>query len=111
MNFGINPSYLTDVTIRREWNSYTNKDTVTNEDLVKVLKGNGSCSVTSTEDHPEFAQLRDQLEQQGYIWCERNWSNGDRVLKPFSLNSVAFEPGDQFCCAVAMKYHLERAQR
>jgi hypothetical protein len=111
MNFEIDPSYLTDVTIRQEWNSYTNKDTITAEDLVEVLKGQGSCSITSTEDHPEFAQLRDQLEQQGYIRCERNWSNGDRVLKLFSLNSVAFEPGEQFCCAAAMKWHLERAQR
>jgi hypothetical protein len=24
---------------------------------------------------------------------------------------VAFEPGEQFCCAAAMKFHLERAQR
>jgi hypothetical protein len=111
MNFEIDPSYLTDVTIRQEWNIHTNKDTITDEDLVEVLKGNGSCSITGTEDHPEFARLRDQLEQQGYIRCERNWSNGDRVLKPFSLNGVAFESGEQFCCAVAMKWHLERANR
>jgi hypothetical protein len=111
MNFEINPSYLTDITIRQEWNSYTNKDTITNEDLVEVLKGRGSCSSTSTEDHPEFAQLRDRLGELGYISIERGWSNGDRVLKSFSLNSVAFEPGEQFCCAAAMKFHLERAQR
>jgi hypothetical protein len=111
MNFELDPEYITDVTIRKEWNIHINKDTITNEDLVEVLKGRGSCSSTHSEDHPFFTRLRDQLEARGYIRCERNWLNGDRVLKPFSLNSVAFKSGEQFCCAAAMKFHLERAQR
>jgi hypothetical protein len=111
MNFEINTEYVTDVVIREEWNTYTNKDDITNEDLVEVLKGRGSCSSTRTEDHPEFTKLREQLGKLGYISIERGWWNGDRVLKSFSLNSVAFEPGEQFCCAGAMKFHLKRAQR
>jgi hypothetical protein len=108
MNFELDPEYITDVTIRQEWNMHTNKDTMTNEDLVEVLKGRGSCSSTHSEDHPEFAQLRDRLGELGYISIERGWWNGDRVLKSFTLNSVAFEPGEQFPSAAPMKFHLER---
>ena len=111
MNFKLDPEYVTDITIHQEWNTYTNKDDITDEDLVEVLKGRGSCSSTRSEDHPEFARLRDQLEQLGYIQCQRNWWNGDRVLKSFTLNGVAFEPGEQFPSAAPMKFHLERAQR
>ena len=111
MNFELDPVYITDVVIREEWNIHTNKDTITNEDLVEVLKGRGSCSSTRHEDHPEFARLRDQLGELGYISIQRGWWNGDRVLKSFSLNGVAFEPGEQFPSAAPMKFHLERAQR
>jgi hypothetical protein len=108
MNFELDPEYITDVTIRQEWNIYTNKDTITDEDLVEVLKGRGSCSSTHCEDHPEFARLRDQLGELGYISIQRGWWNGDRVLKSFTLNGVAFEPGEQFPSAAPMKLHLER---
>jgi hypothetical protein len=108
MNFELDPEYITDVTIRQEWNMHTNKDTVTAEDLVEVLKGRGSCSSTHTEDHPEFARLRDQLGELGYISIQRGWWNGDRVLKSFKLNGVAFEPNEQFPSAAPMKFHLER---
>jgi hypothetical protein len=111
MNFEIDPEYLTDIAITKTFYRHANKSMLTNEELIEVIKNPVSSSTYSTEDHPEFARLRDQLEAQGYIRCERNWSNGDRVLKPFSLNSVAFESGEQFCCAAAMKFHLERAQR
>lgn len=112
MNFEIDPEYVTEVTIHQTYYRHADKTTLTNEELVEVLKNPGpSCTITSTEDHPEFARLRDQLEQQGYIDCQRNWVNGDRVLKSFILNSVLFEPGEQFCCAGAMKFHLERAKK
>ena len=111
MNFELDPEYITDVTIREEWNIHANKDTITNEDLVEVLKGRGSCSSTHSEDHPEFARLRDCLGELGYISIQRGWWNGDRVLKSFTLNGVAFEPGEQFCSAAPMKFHLERAKR
>ncbi len=111
MNFEIDPEHVTEVTVTQTYYRHADKESLTNEELIEVIKNPVSSSTYSTEDHPEFARLRDQLEAQGYIRCERNWSNGDRVLKPFSLNSVAFESGEQFCCAAAMKFHLERAQR
>jgi hypothetical protein len=57
-------------------------------------------------DHPEFTKLRDMLEQQGYISTERSWTNGDRVLKPFSLNTLKFKIGEQFPCAAALDVRL-----
>jgi hypothetical protein len=94
------------VTISVEWNSYLNKDTVTNEDLVEVIKGNGRCGSFSNDDSPEFKALRNQLEELGYIRCERMWWNGDRVLKAFKLNDVTFRKHEQFSCGAAMKHHL-----
>ena len=94
------------VTISVEWNSYLNKDTVTNEDLVEVIKGNGRCGSFSNDDGPEFKALRNQLEADGYIRCERMWWNGDRVLKAFKLNGVIFRKHEQFSCGAAMKHHL-----
>ena len=108
MDFTINPEYLTDVTIHKEWNSYTNNGREpTAEELLLILQGRGKCSTTHSEDHPEFARLREQLGEQGYIKIERGWWNGDRVLKPFTLNGVEFEVGEQFSSACAMKHHLK----
>jgi hypothetical protein len=108
MNFEIDPGFVTDVTVTQTYYRHADKETLTNEELIEVIKNPVVGSMQGSEDHPKFARLRDQLEDQGYIRCERNWSNGDRVLKSFSLNGVPFEPGEQFCCAAAMKYHLER---
>ena len=55
-----------------------------------------------SEDHPAFTSLRNRLEKEGYIKTERNWSNGDRVIKPFYLNNMYFEIGEQFSCAPAL---------
>jgi hypothetical protein len=60
----------------------------------------------SFEDHPEFARLREQLGEQGYIKIERGWVNGDRVTKPFTLNGLKFKVGEQFSCAGAMDTHF-----
>jgi hypothetical protein len=111
MNFEIDPEYVTEVTVHQTYYRHADKNTLTGEELVEVIKNPVVGSMTSTEDHPEFSRLRDRLGELGYISIERGWSNGDRVLKSFSLNGVAFEPGEQFCCAAAMKFHLERAQR
>ena len=111
MNFELDPEYVTDVAVTQTYYRHANKSTLTNEELIEVIRNPVSSSTYSTEDHPEFARLRDRLGELGYISIQRGWSNGDRVLKPFSLNSVTFEPGEQFCCAAAMKFHLERAQR
>ena len=95
----------------RVWNVYTNKEIVTNEDLVEVLKGKGNHSVMGSDDSPEFKALRNQLEAQGYIRCQRSWWNGDQVLKTFFLNGVRFDPDDQFPSGAAMKLHLEFARK
>ena len=96
---------------RREWNDYADKATITNEDLVKVLQGKGNRSVMGSDDSEEFKALRNQLEAEGYIRCERSWWNGDRVLKRFYLNGVSFDPDDQFPSGAAMKLHLQFARK
>jgi len=95
----------------RRWNSFANKDTVSNEDLVKVLRGEGDCGSFGSDDSPEFKALRNQLEAEGYIQCQRSWWNGDRVLKTFFFNGVRFDADDQFCSGAAMKMHLQSARR
>ena len=62
----------------------------------------------SAEDHPAFTELRNRLEKEGYIKTERNWSNGDTVTKPFYLNNMYFDIGEQFFCAPALggKYDI-----
>lgn len=101
--FKINEEYLTDVTIRKEWNMYIKEgEEISQEDLLKVLAGEGKCSMTHSEDHPEFAKLREQLGAEGYIRIARGQWNGDCVLKPFVLNDMVFKEGDQFSCASAM---------
>jgi len=94
-----------------EWNSYLNQDVVTDEDLVEVLKGKGKCSMTGSDDGPEFKALREQLETLGYIRIQRSWWNGDRVLKPFMLNGITFRKDTQFSSGAAMKIHLEFARK
>ena len=95
------------ITTHTKWNSYLTKDVVTNEDLVEVIKGKGYCSSTVSDDGPEFKALRNQLEELGYIKCERSWWNGDRVVKPFQLNGLKFKKDTQFSSGAALKFHLE----
>ena len=58
--------------------------------------------VMSYVDHPAFAEVRDFLEYREYISVQKHWHNGDRVLKPFTLNDQEFNIGDKFLCATAM---------
>jgi hypothetical protein len=104
--FYLDESLDWEVTTYKEWNSYLVKDVVTDEDLLEVIKGKGKCSMTGSDDGPEFKALRNQLEELGYIQCERGWWNGDRVLRAFRLNDITFRKHDQFCCGAAMKHHL-----
>ncbi len=104
--FNLDESIDWEVTSYKEWNSYLVKDVVTDEDLIEVIKGKGKCSATSSDDSPEFKSLRNLLEEQGYIQCQRSWWNGDRVLKAFKLNGVTFKKHDQSSCGAAMKHHL-----
>ena len=107
MDFTLDPAYLTDVTIYKKWNTYT-KDgrEPTAEELLLILQGKGNCSTTRSIDHPEFTKLREHLGAEGYISIERGWWNGDRVLKPFTLNGLKFKVGQQFSSAGAMSNHL-----
>jgi len=59
-----------------------------------------------SEDHPEFAKLREKLGSEGYISIERSWWNGDRVLKPFYLNTIKFKKGDKFLSASALRVKI-----
>jgi hypothetical protein len=111
MNFELDESLAWDVTIRKEWNMYTNKESITGEDLICLLKGRGNCSSVSNDDGTEFKALRNQLEADGYIQCTRNSWNGDYVLKPFTLNGVKFDCNDKYPCGAAMKYHLQSARK
>ena len=61
---------------------------------------------SSLIDHPEFTKMRNRLEKQGYIQIEHGWVNGDRALKPFSLNGFKFKKHDKFPCASAMDIWL-----
>lgn len=105
--FYLDESLDWNITTHREWNSYTDKENVTDEDLVELIKGKGRCSITGSDDGPEFKALRNQLESEGYIKCERGWWNGDRVLKPFTLNNIRFKKDEQFASGAALKFHLE----
>ena len=69
----------------------------------KYVNESGSQMGThSSVDHPAFAALREHLGAKGYIEIQRGWSNGDTVLKRFTLNTFEFEPGEQFSSAGAM---------
>ena len=111
MDFYIDEAYLTDVVVRTEYPRYDDRTELTAEELISVIKHPVPAVSIGTMDHPEFACLREQLEQHGYIQVQRSWWNGDRVLKTFFLNGVRFDPDDQFCCGAAMKLHLQWARR
>lgn len=86
---------------------------IAKEKLTSVPMGftwNSMGSIYS-EDHPAFTELRNRLEKEGYIKTERNWSNGDRVTKPFYLNNMYFDIGEQFSCAPALGVKYDIALR
>lgn len=63
---------------------------------------------TRSVDHPSFTKLRNHLEREGLIETQRNWCNGDRVLKAFYLNNYLMLPSDKFASASAMLYTLQK---
>jgi hypothetical protein len=65
----------------------------------------------SSQDHPAFTKLRERLGEEGYIKIERGWWNGDRVTKPFYLNNMYFDIGEQFSCAPALGVTYDIAYR
>jgi len=105
--FHINPAFLSEVTLHKEWSKFDGRTTLTEEEIIEVLKGTDKMSSTWSEDHPEFTKFRHQLRDHGFIYVEHAWFNGDRVLKPFKLNGATFSKNSKFVCAAAMKYHLK----
>ena len=93
-SFRINSKYLTSVDDTR--------------DITFVMPSGEKVEGTTigTKDHPKFTEFRDKLEKLGYIQTERNWVNGDRVLKPFIVNGMKLKKGDKFCCACALDIQI-----
>lgn len=113
MNFQIDPNSLCSVNIREEWSMYKNIpiDELTPEQLIKIIKGEDRYMSLKNDDHPEFAELRNKLEEQGFISTQRNCWNGDRVLKPFKVNGALFYKDEKFHCGAAIKYTVEQKQK
>jgi hypothetical protein len=108
--FTIDESFICEVSIIVETDFITDRNNPTHEDLIKILKGYDKSISISSKDHDEFTKLRDQLESEGYIECQRSWYNGDRVLKSFKLNEFVLRKGHKFLCAVAMKNSITYAR-
>ena len=92
--------------LKREYfTSVHNNKYIELQDLVGriIVKGDSFA----TKDHPEFTKLRNKLGKLGYISIEPLYWNGDRVLKPFKLNQLSFEKGEQFSCADALAIKLD----
>ena len=109
--FVIDEQYITDVTVRQEYDLVKDRDNLTNEDLIKILKGYDKSVSISSKDHDEFTKLRDQLEELGYISTWRSCWNGDRILKSFKLNEWTMRKGRKFPCAAALKNSIECARK
>lgn len=110
MDFYINEEYICDVTIRTEHDFVKDRANPTHDDLIKILKGQDKGYSISNKDHDEFTKLRNELEEKGYIKTERGWWNGDRVLKPFTLNGAKYKKGYKFPCAAAMSVEIKIAK-
>lgn len=111
MHFTIDEQYICDVTVRTEYDWIKDRNNITHEDLIKILKGHDKSFCISSKDHDEFTKLRDQLEQEGYISTQRNSWNGDIVLKPFYLNEWKFKKNHKFPCAAALKGSIVCARK
>lgn len=107
--FYIDPRYLVDMPVHTVISTLENPADPTPEDLIKILKGTGAIHMYSHKDHDEFTNLRNQLEQLGYIKTERNWWNGDCVLKSFKLNGWVIRKGAKFPCAAALGISIKCA--
>jgi hypothetical protein len=109
--FTIDESFICSVTIRVEHDLIKDRNNPTHDDIIKILKGYDKSVSTSINDHDEFTKLRNQLEELGYIKCERGWWNGDRVIKGFKLNEWTFRKGQKFTCASAMSSSIRCARK
>jgi len=113
MKIDIDESFLTSVNIYKEWSMFKHiaPEDLTPDQVFKMIKGEDRCSSLSSEDHPEFAKLRDSLEQRGYIKTQRNCWNGDDVIKTFTFNGKKFKKGERFPSGCAMAGHLKFSKK
>lgn len=109
--FFLDEQYICDVTVRTEHDFIKDRNNLTNDDLIKILKGYDKGVSISNKDHDEFTKLRDHLEELGYISTWRNCWNGDRILKSFKLNEWTFRKGHRFPCAAALKVSITCARK
>ena len=111
MDFTIDEQYLTDVHVTTEYTLLSDRENPTPDDLIRILSGHDKMITHSVIDHDEFAKLRNQLEEQGFISCQRNCWNGDTVLKPFTLNGYKFKKHVSFPCAAALGNSIRVAKK
>jgi hypothetical protein len=97
--FWIKEEYLTDVPV-----TFSYLESV--PEGVSIEDANKSFGFSHVE-HPSFESLRSRLKADELIQTERGYWNGDKVLKPFYLNDVLFEPGETFYCSTALKNVIE----
>jgi hypothetical protein len=110
-NFYIDIAYVVSVSKREEHRIKRRIAESEADFLVRKLSSDNSPIISiSSDDHPEFAKLREQLGIAGYIKIQRNSWNGDSVVKPFYLNDKLFEEHETFFCAGAMKYQLKHGK-
>ena len=109
--FYIDPQYLTDVPIHNVISTLSNPADPTPDDLIKILKGTHEIRVIGNKDHDEFTSLRNHLEQLGYISTQRNYWNGDCVLKSFKLNGWVIRKHGKFPCAAALGISINCANK
>ena len=109
MNFTLDESYMCDVHVKEVYSTFKGRDpnTLSPDEIMKILKGEDKITVHGTQDHPEFSKFREMLGGKGYIVIERGWWNGDRVTKPFTLNGKKFKKNEKFVSACAMKGYLK----
>jgi hypothetical protein len=108
MNFTLDESYMCDVPVKEVHSIFKGRDpdTLSPDEVMKILKGEDKITSHSSKDHPHFNELRETLGETGYLKIERGWWNGDRVIKPFTLNGKKFKKNEQFPSGCAMKGHL-----
>ena len=111
--FMIDESFICDQHIKESYSVYAGKDPseLTQEQIMRILRGEDIMTSYYTQDHPMFTELREQLGREGYIKIERGWWNGDRVLKGFKLNEWTFRKGQQFSSASAMQNSIVCARK
>lgn len=108
--FTIDENFITNVIARSDYSLLNDPANPTEEDFIKILKGQG-CVMLENKDHEEFAKLRNQLEELGYIKTMRTMWNGDVVLKSFKLNNWIFKKGRKFPSASALKCVITWARK